>query len=405
MSLSPSLSISPSSARNLLSVLQKREHDLDTALDDLLGARQNGECRSAALARVVPCGSFGSILPSSDGTIGQGEQEGNDEGRGKKKMDKAMKEVEALNQQLETAAALAKNITARVRELDGARERLQGVMERVELSMDVRNSLERVKEAMREKKWEDAAGNFYRILHKRGMQNRQDEASQSMLALEQQYKEMLREELEKIDLSDLTNSKRALSLCKLFPLVDLPFEGLVKYCATLMKAFRFDLSKNGLLLELIPQNAKIPFLDLITNILDRLNALIAAHAPIIEKAFGYNAVTKFLQCVQLECDLLLHPFLEKFVGDRKIGQTLSTVQQYNKNFERKEPSVDTLKLDGLLDEISFLIREGELFDRDLRESAKRASSKAIQETGELQDRECKILEAMKATYLIAFLYL
>ena len=111
-----------------------------------------------------------------------------------------------------------------------------------------------------------------------------------------------------------------------------------------------------------------------------------------------------MQVIQNECDVALCPLYDRFITDRKISATVSTVQILNRSQEKIKDEIDPLKLDSLLDEIAFLIREGELFDRDIRQMVKDIPTRYASETEDKKKKEASILVDIKAGYIYLFLF-
>ncbi len=202
------------------------------------------------------------------------------------------------------------------------------------------------------------------------------------MALEKQLQTIVGQECDAAQAQG--DHKKIWRTAKIFSSLNLPYEGLVRYCNSVRMVLREEIRRHSLTLDTQPSGAVIPYLDMVTGVLDRTMVLTDQHRTSVDRAFGPGAHLRLLQVVQIECDALLVPTLQRFVTDRHFASMSKDVRARTRSVREMlaqggsnppPESLDPRTIDRLLEEVAFITREAELFDRDLRSMAKEATDK------------------------------
>eukprot|EP01083_Nonionella_stella_P006893 19962_1 len=286
---------------------------------------------------------------------------------------------------IEETTFTAQSISSKVRDLDTAQSRLNEALSRVETILDLKNSIENVELAVQSEDYSKAASILHRVLNKNESEDVRaaDEMSyEILLDLESQTQEIVVEQCKKALFQESFDEVQKLTL--LYPMLSMGFTGLAVHCHVLRQKFRRELEKNGMTLQSQPEGAIVPFFELVRSFADSATRFVASHRRALISSFGARGPLRLVQELQEEADLMLATVVDRFIRDRQIRLMLKQIDRFRANQLRQvheesgvqpqeSQEVDTLKLDELLQEISVICQEIELFDLDIRTLAKGAA--------------------------------
>lgn len=315
-------------------------------------------------------------------------------------------ESQKLNLQLTETSMSAHALSSKVRSLDTTQSRLREALGRVTAVLDLKNTIEKVNNAIDQHNFTMAAKATYRILHQQ--HSMKNDVSFSVLSkLEEKLRKQIVVSCQQAQQQE--DTAKVAEYCLLLPYVDLPYQGLTIYCQVCRTRLKETLKDNHLTLTSQPAGAVLVFTDLIAKVFDTVATTISKHVRTVQEHFCPGAHARLLQEIQAEMDNQLTDILKRFIKDQKLAiiskhvKTLQTNANQQKKGgkeqlqDQKMDFLDPLSLDNLLEEIAFICRECEIFDINIREaaSAAKAALYSVEEGSSDEQRHRKILEELK----------
>lgn len=154
---------------------------------------------------------------------------------------------------------------------------------------------------------------------------------------------------------------------KIFPLLGMHNEGLIKFSSYLCSKLQDSAKKNiSLALDVKPKDerAAVVFADTMTLLFEGIARIIEIHQPIIETYYGPGKIHKTIIIIQLECDKQVKKILQEFNKIRGITKRLQGINDYG-----RKPGIDKIEpksVDLLLGELTLMHSRAELYIRFLR---------------------------------------
>lgn len=304
-------------------------------------------------------------------------------------------ETVKMNIKLSETSLSAHALSSKVRALDMSQSRLQATVARVEAVLDLRTTIDTVERAISENQLEIAARNTHRILHEQ--QHEHNEASFGILtALEAKVRKLVVQDCQQAQ--SLQDRPRVLALTKLFPLVNLAYQGLAIYSQVVRQVLADSLTTKCLTLKSQPQHAVVAFPELLTGILDNVGETIQRHLKAVQEIFCPGAHLRLLQDMRAEVDDQLSELLRRFVQAKDLLRLVKVLK--NNRAERKEgvegeEQLQPANLDAVLEEIAYVSRECEMFDENVRTVGKKAENLLSQEGAAHGHRRASVLLGMQ----------
>lgn len=328
---------------------------------------------------------------------------------------------------LSRADNIAQSISGKVRRLDDAQRRLQEAMELVDEMLDLKLTIENVKEAIEEENFESAAKGTHRILShwrkKRDLTGHSYMYDKELAEDEEAFvEEVSYETLEKLenelrvkvkfqcekgierihsksgDDGDAKLFENTINLCKLYPLLGMHREGLDSYVGLIRWKLKQKLLQQGLLLSAQPIGAVIDHLRIIPETLDCITMAIQEQNEQFQAVFGSGFQILLLKDSIRLVNEILTDVVKDFIDSKSIPKKAKLSKKIisgsrvhgptgasQRNLERKtvesmakKTEVDELcdprSLDTYLEEISFICREIYLWDLEIRKAGRLALS-------------------------------
>eukprot|EP00808_Paulinella_micropora_P001905 g15409.t1 len=361
-------------------VAQAKQAELDVQLGALMAKRKELEKKIDV-----------AVFPTSDHALRQ-----------------AGEHARQLALRVSKSSVSAVGLSRKVRELDTAQSRVRAALERVQSVLDNKSTIEVVESALERQDYQVAATQIHRVLHQqKPVQN--DVSYQVLLGLENRVKAQVIAGLEhalQVVPVDLDSARQ---FSRLFPLVGLPFDGLITYCQLARQSLSQQLTRDGLTLASQPDGAVVQYEALVQKLIAVFHQAIRAHAKDIQTAFGRGTHLRFLQELQREYDLTVAPMLKHFMREKQTNQLRAKIPQYSDKLgpENEIAGLEMKEVDMLLTDMEKLSNLCEVFDLYIRNnatSAKKALEAISQSTagGTASAQEAhSILNSMKADAMTA----
>jgi hypothetical protein len=297
-------------------------------------------------------------------------------------------ECNSLASVLYTSNNTANMLSSAVRELDSTQSKLSLALARVELVINIKNSIAQVQKYLANNQLYEAAVALHKVLYHNHIPR--DLTYHKLIELESELRLLIESNInlavEKLDYS------AALKLCRLLTFVGQGYQGLISYCEVQKKIIGSDLSNNALTLQSQPLSSVIDFIQLITKQLDLYVEKIKFSVKAVQLCFGVGSHVRMVQSIDSLAQQQLQPLVSKFLADKKIiklAKEIKQIQMKQQQARKTQGSasssssssssssklsndIDLKSLDTLLEEISFICRECELFHYNTRQLAEQA---------------------------------
>ena len=294
------------------------------------------------------------------------------------------------------AASISGNeISKQVSQLDCAQTRVESVLSRVTLLLDLKETIKKVEECINDSKYDVAAQETYRILHHDPDSSANikqiDEVSFEILQdLEHRLISLIKKQCENAQYDH--DLKAVIESASLYQYLgdDMKREGLDIYCATITKELRFNLEEQNLTLETQPEGAIIKYVPIIEGYIDLVFTTITDHEHELKRKFsGCQPILKLVEVLHRETDVAVSKLLEHYLKNNELHAMMERINGYNKARHSKvlqnrqsgvrvdgSAEMDILKemkgvtaiesVDKILDEISHISQELMAYDTTLR---------------------------------------
>ncbi|CAF0860435.1 unnamed protein product [Didymodactylos carnosus] len=301
-----------------------------------------------------------------------------------------------LSNTITFTAALADNISGKVRELDVTKSRVVACLQRANDIIDLKKCTDGVKSALEDEEYEQAAAHIHRYLNidAVSLQLSSDPAEgsslhQALLSLEEAEKKLKEIVNVKFDQAVETgNLPEAMRFFKIFPLLNLHEIGLEKFCKHLCLQIN-DYGEKSLAKTLkTPINDKrypVLYSDMLTSLFEYIANIVEAYQPLVETYYGHGKLYNFLTMLQSACDTQAQKSMQTFKSQRQFDQVFRRIQSAAsssstalKNAAGTIPlpttqptlvntdKLDPRELDDLLAEITLINASCELYLRFIR---------------------------------------
>lgn len=290
---------------------------------------------------------------------------------------------------------LAKNVSAKVRQLDLARSRVCECQRRVNDILDLQLCSEGVAMALRNEDYEQGAAHVHRylsmdqqLLERTAEDISMDHTniSSSLITLQQAALQLrtvvTRKFDEAVKSEDLASVER---FFKIFPLLGMHSEGLKKFCSYLCSKLHETAQKNlksALEIKSNDKRAPVIFADTMILLFEGIARIVEIHQPIIETYYGPGKLLMTICILQKECDRQVKKIITEFTKHRCISKKLHMINDHRKSSsERADPK----EFDLLLGEMIIMHSRADLYIRFLRRRVKNDIEISAQDDGQLKD--------------------
>ncbi|XP_058806623.1 conserved oligomeric Golgi complex subunit 4 [Phymastichus coffea] len=267
---------------------------------------------------------------------------------------------------------LAEKVSAKVRQLDLARTRVCECQSRVNDILDLQLCSQGVATALQNEDYEQGAAHVHRFLlmDQQLLEKTADDVSgdhtsvTSSLATLQQAANQLRMVVtqkfdDAIKSEDLASVER---FFKIFPLLAMNNEGLIKFCQYLCTKLQDTAQKNlkaALDVRGTDKRAAVIFADTITLLFEGIARIVEVHQPIIETYYGPGKLITCVGILQKECDRQIKKVVLEFMKHRAISRKVQIINDHLR--KQNAEKVDPKDLDLLLSEITIMHARAELY--------------------------------------------
>uniref|UniRef100_A0A182P685 Conserved oligomeric Golgi complex subunit 4 n=1 Tax=Anopheles epiroticus TaxID=199890 RepID=A0A182P685_9DIPT len=295
-----------------------------------------------------------------------------------------------LSDMINHTANLAESVSAKVRRLDEARNRVSECQQRVHDLIDLQLCSQGVMSAIREEDFEQGAGHVNRFLSmdKTLLQKTADDVSGSITSVSQavstleqatvQMQQMVNQKFdEAVKRDDLASVER---FFKIFPLLGMHDEGLEKFmtyiCGKLQAKAAKEL-RSSMDIAKAEKRAAVAYADTLTILLENIARVIEVNQAIIENCYGPGRLVQICRILQRECDDEVTKCVQEFNRNRQTGRRIAQINDYIKNAgsgstmgHYRKPSgggggsIDKLNakdIDSLIGEITIMHSRAELY--------------------------------------------
>lgn len=284
----------------ILSKLKREEDNINNDLSALLSKQCQIEARMGGITRAIT------------------------------KLDTINKDTKKLDDQITHTALLANSVSAKVRRLDLARNRVSQSQQRVHDLIDLQLCSQGVTKAVDDEDYEVAAAHISRFLAmdlqllKRTADDVQgsESISESVRTLEAGTSKMrevtVRRFEEAVKKDDLASVER---FFKIFPLLGHHQEGIEKfskYICTKVSLKNQKELRNTMDLAKAEKRVDLAYADAMTSLLENFARVLEVNQPIVEAYYGPGHLLEMLKILQHQCDTDVKKLLDEFVKVRKI---------------------------------------------------------------------------------------
>lgn len=342
--------------KRLYSLLQQKEKLLDEELDSILANRSTVDAKIESVQKLVP------------------------------NLEMLTENAKHLDKVISDTNELAEKVSSKVRILDLAKSRVQDTIKRVDDILDLKSCVEGVETALKKEEFEQAAAFIHRYLSldERALREILPDNSEGtdlkhsfnfLHDAQGKLQEIVRK---KFDAAVLDRNNSAVErFFKLFPLVGMDDEGLVKFSTYLKIQIKTMAEVNlDTAIKINPQDrrANIVFADTLTLLFEGIARIVEDHQPLVDTYYGPGRMVIVLSEMQEECDVQSQKVIEQFIICRKFDTMFSEVKRSSKVSKPVSSSssqrLDPRELDILLGEVVLLSARTELYLSFLRRRLK-----------------------------------
>ncbi|CAF1294888.1 unnamed protein product [Adineta ricciae] len=297
-----------------------------------------------------------------------------------------------LSNTITFTAALADNISKKVRELDVTKRHVVACLRRANDIIDLKKCTDGVKKALEFEEYEQAAAHIHRYLNidPASLQLSSDPTEGSSL-----HHALLSLEEAKAKLIEIVNVKfdqaveagylpDAMRFFKIFPLLKLDQVGLEKFCKHLCSEIKEYGEKTLQATLQIPFNHKrypVRYSDHLKTFLDFIATKIESCQPIVESYYGPGKLFNFISMLQSACDKQVENAIRSFKSERQFDTIYRRIQHSSSSMQRTlagtstnlmpmdsttTDKTDPRELDDFLTEITLINATCEVYIRFIR---------------------------------------
>ncbi|XP_062500897.1 conserved oligomeric Golgi complex subunit 4-like [Corticium candelabrum] len=286
----------------------------------------------------------------------------------------AHKDGEKLSATMSHTCDLAEKVSSKVRLLDLAKSRVQEAMKRVDDVLDLRSCVDGVQTAMEREDYEQSAAHIHRyltldenVLKETAVDAAEGSGIGGAFALlrdaEKRLKQIVTEKFDQaVEMADNSKVERFL---KIFPLLNMHFEGLEKFSAYLRT--QISLSAYAHLREasqVTGDREGVVYADTLTLLFEDIARLVERHQPLVETFYGPGKMLPLVKALQVECDVQVVKVTDQFKEQRHLDKKIYDIRA---SFSPRAVSrLDPRELDILLSEMTMCTARAELYMRFLR---------------------------------------
>ena len=263
-------------------------------------------------------------------------------------------------------AKLADGVSAKVKQLDTAKSRVNECQSRVNDLIDLKLCSDGVKSALLDEDYEQAAAHLHRFLSMdleavtatdvTGQEDNVNDLKSALVTVNKVVGERFNEAVESEDLASIER------FFKIFPLIDQHEDGLNKFtsylCAKLSSASKINLNEAVNTPKSDPRGNVI-YADTLTLLFEGVARTIEIHQPLIETYYGPGRLLTVMKMVQSECDHQTSLIINEFRKKRNISDIKAKI---NTN----EASIQAKDLDHILSEMILLEARAEMYCKFVR---------------------------------------
>jgi hypothetical protein len=221
----------------------------------------------------------------------------------------AHKDAQKLAATMSHTCDLAEKVSSKVRLLDLAKSRVQEAMKRVDDVLDLRSCVEGVQTAMEREDYEQSAAHIHRyltldenVLKETAVDAAEGSGIGGAFALLRDAEKRLKQIVtEKFDWAVLSaNDSGVERFLKIFPLLNLHFEGLEKFSAYLRSQISSSASTQlRAALQVSGDRAGVVYADTLTLLFENVAQLIERHQPLMETFYGPGKMLPLVKALQV----------------------------------------------------------------------------------------------------------
>ncbi|CAF0945754.1 unnamed protein product [Adineta steineri] len=288
-----------------------------------------------------------------------------------------------LSNTITFTAALADNISKKVRELDVTKRHVVACLRRANDIIDLKKCTDGVKLALEDEEYEQAAAHIHRYLNidSTSLQLSDDPAEgsglhQALLSLEEAEKKLKQIVNIKFDQAvEIGHLPEAMRFFKIFPLLNLHQIGLQKFC----KHLCLQINNHGE--QMLKKTLEIPFnhkrypvlySDYLTSLFEYIADIVETYQPLVETYYGHGKLFNFVSMLQSACDTQVEHAMSSYKSKRQFDNTYrriqnsSTLTSLNQSDSSSADKPDPRELDDFLAEITLINASCELYLRFIR---------------------------------------
>ena len=299
------------------------------------------------------------------------------------------------------------SISNKIKELEIQSNTVKSVLNRVSTMIELRDTITLVEHAINDKNLSKASELIYKAVYVQlypyaySQQHHEHQLSgtiqrQSSQVMENNVTYQLLKNLEhqlyeaiQADLAILDNENKIneeLHSTLLLGYINHQYDGCVMYCNLVVKQYNQYITSNGLLIESQPPNSVIPYIDILSSYYDSIAQHIRQHLSPINRYFGVGTQIRLIQLLQEQIDKHAVDLLKRYIIDRGISTIIKQIRavqlrrgkhsRVSTNATTTDTPVndqtDANQLDVLLEELTFIVHESEMYDTNIRKLAKNA---------------------------------
>ncbi|ELR19326.1 COG4 transport protein [Acanthamoeba castellanii str. Neff] len=294
------------------------------------------------------------------------------------------KETTRLLSTISNTCSLANAVSAKIRDLDSTRERIQLTMNKLHDIIDVKNCVSGVEDAMAKEDYETAAshiGRYLTIGNAVALSSVLEEtASNQLKTAENKLKEIVKQKLEQAIRAD--DQPNIIRFCLLYAPLGLKEEGLTRYSHYLRKLVSTEadyIIKNLLRPKAtVAQNIEasggeqLSYADGLARLYEFIAGIIDEQQSLVEEHFGPGSMVVVIKNLQQQCDVHSTKILSLFSQDTNMLKMIDDIVRSERRERRSDArdAIDPRDLAGLLDTIAILNHRTEVYDRFIRTRAR-----------------------------------
>jgi hypothetical protein len=298
------------------------------------------------------------------------------------------KETTRLLSTITNTCTLANAVSAKIRDLDSTRERLQLTMNKLKDIIDIKNCVSGVEEAMSKEDYETAASHIGRYLNIGDKSILEETASNQLKMAENKLKEIVKQKLEQAIRAD--DKPSIIRFCLLYAPLGLKEEGLTRYSHYLRKliSVEADFVIKHLLRPKDAQSAvsvnpeeQFTYADGLARLYEFIAGIIDEQQPLVEEHFGPGSMVSVIKNLQQQCDVHATKILNLFSQDTGMLKIIEDIVSSERKQRRvlghvrlgsadTREIIDPRDLAGVLDTVAILNHRTEVYDRFIRTRAR-----------------------------------